>query len=133
MSKVMLVVSISLAAFVFAIYEGRSSYELNPQGVFLYTPMDWCAPRTHSFGVAYSLVLLAAISSTIIVTITAGAVYLYSKKVNIKKYGKLVMQISIPIVLVLIVLLNLSGLFEARLPLQSDPNCKDKPANSRVQ
>ena len=92
MLKVMLVASISLAAFVFAIYEGWSSYELNPQGVFLYTPMDWCAPRTHSFGVAYGFVLLAAITSAIIVTIIAGAVYLYSKKVNIKKHGQFVMQ-----------------------------------------
>jgi hypothetical protein len=127
MLKVMLVVSISLAAFIFAIYEGWSSYGLNPQGVFLYTPKDLCAPRTNSFGFAYGLVLFAAITSSIIATIVAGAVYLYSKKAHIKKYGKFVMQISVPLALVLVVLFNLSSLFEARFPLQPDPNCKDKP------
>jgi hypothetical protein len=131
MLKVMLVAGISLAAFVFAIYEGWSSYELNPYGVFLYTPKDWCTPRTHSFGVTYSFVLLAAMTPAIIVTIIAGTVYLYSKKINIKKRGQFVMQISISLVLVFILLFNISGLFEARLPLQSDPNCKDKPPSPR--
>ena len=126
MRKVLLAIFTSLAIFAVAFYEGWSSYKANPEGVFLYTPMDWCAPRTNSFGVTYSFVFFAAIAVAIVVAIIGGIIYFYSKDIRRKQRGQYVMQISVLVTVIQIVLFNLAGFFESMFPMQPDPACIGK-------
>ncbi len=126
MRKVLLAIITSLAIFGVAFYEGWSSYKLYPEGVFLVTPMDWCTPRTNSFGVNYSFVIFVAIVAAIIAAIIGGIIYFYSKEARTKQRGKIVMQISILVTVIQIALSNLSGFFESMFPMQPDPACIGK-------
>ena len=131
MNRILPTAIISLAIFVFAAYEGWLSYESNPLGIFLYTPNDWCAPRTHSFSVAYGLILIVAGLAAAVIALTAWLVFYFAENSKVKSWSKCTAHISLLLVPALIALFLISPAFEAAFPLQPNPACKSAHSNSK--
>ena len=106
-----------------AAYIGWRYYLENPEGVFPYTPRDWCNNRTHSFSIAYLLVLFVAGLTSLLVALIAWVASLVRSLSNSK--GNLVRVARICVMAALAftfgAVLNVG--FEAGLPLRKDHRC----------
>ena len=123
MNRLVIVASVSVAIFLFAVFSGWSHYKAQPEGDLFYTPITHCPAMTHSFSTGFLLVLTV---SGLVVLAIAGASMLatlipgWSKKKVRLKY---VTRTSISIILVLFAFSFLSPVFEDRLPLRIKPEC----------
>lgn len=99
----MVAASLALAGIVLTagIAFGWQNYLANPEGQFLYTPRDWCAPRSHSFTVAFSLSLIAAVVLLVIVAAVAFVAsfisFMSSRRVSLRATAK-VCVVAVPLV-----------------------------------
>jgi hypothetical protein len=115
-----------LAAMVLiavAIAFGWRSYEANPEGIFLYTPKNWCEPRSHSFTIAFHLALLLGgllLSVVAILAFTVSLLPAMSRKVLILRN---VAKASLAALLPLALGALLSIPLEAQLPLRKSAAC----------
>lgn len=120
-----------LAAIVLiavALAFGWRSYEANPEGFFLYTPRNWCEPRSHSFTVVFHLVLLlgALVPSVVaIVAFTVSFLPSMSRKVLVlRNVARASLASLLPVALGAL----LSIPIEEQLPLRKNSACVQNAA-----
>ena len=106
-----------------AIAAGLYYYYTAPMGIFLYTPRNWCAPRSHSFSVAYQLVLAAAL----VLLVLRGTLVFFMDVLSRKPSARERIALNLRFTIVCIAFLLLAALatpvFEKLLPLKPDPKC----------
>jgi hypothetical protein len=115
-----------LAAIVLvsvALTFGWRSYEANPQGLFLHTPTNWCAPRSHSFTVAFQIALVLGALFLLAVATVAFIASLFPSLSGQLALLRVVAKVSLTSLLFVALGALLSIPLESQLLLQKDAAC----------
>ena len=106
-----------------AIAGGSYYYYTAPMGIFLYTPRNWCAPRSHSFSVAYQLVLAAALVLLLLRGTLVTVMGVLSRESGARERIALNLRFTAICIVLLLLAALATPVFERLLPLKPDPKC----------
>ena len=114
---------IAWLAVLLAIAGGSYCYYTAPMGIFLYTPRNWCAPRSHSFSLAYQMVLAAVIVLLILRGTVVTVMGVLSRESGARARLASNLRFTAVCIAFLLVAALATPVFEKVLPLMPDPNC----------
>jgi len=109
-----------VAAFALGVYEHLRS----PMGVFLSTPTNWCAGRTHAFGLGYGAVLAGAAVAAVLVLVGSFVGLRSTPSGEWRLRLRSMCGTALRCLVLFALAAVLTPMFERSMPLKADPRCE---------